>query len=267
MYLTYLLESQIHANQNTILECCSSETRSDCKDLCTSFCCVHREACACRDLDKGSGFETKGPQQTHEWTQESGWLHHQVNTLWDISLLPPSQLESPRFQDVALFTEKQFVRGLPSRLPALILLLPLTSAYWGPCCLSVFLKLLIEMFFCFFAQNNLGPVSLPLCNAFGFREDLVSSFLSQSPRKQAGHTGWISHDGSQSFPQELSFGGLSAKICNLKVWSILIGNTEQFVKLNTFLSLEETEILNKSYLGSVAWPLLGPLFTWGQKKK
>lgn len=103
---------------------------------------------------------------------------------------PPSQLEPPRFQDVALFTEKQFVRrGLPSRLPALILLLLLISSYWGPCCLSVFLKLLIDMFFCFSAQNNLGPVSLPLCNAFGFREDLLSSFLSQSPRKQAGHTG------------------------------------------------------------------------------
>ena len=95
MYLIYLLESQIHANQNTILECCSSETGSDCKALCTSFSCVHREACARRGLDKGSGFDMRGPQQIHEWTQESGWLHHQVNTLWDISLLSPFPARIP----------------------------------------------------------------------------------------------------------------------------------------------------------------------------
>lgn len=135
----------------------------------------------------------------------------------------------------------------------------------GPLLPFCFSQVTYRRVFWFFAQNDLGPVSLPLCSAFRFRKDLVSSFLSQSPRKQACHTGWVSHDGSQSFPQELSFEGFSAKICNLKVWFILIGNTEQFVKLNTFLLLEETEILKLSGISGLAPP--GTLVYLGTEKK
>lgn len=150
MYLTYLLESQIHANQNIILECCSSETGSDCKALCTSFSCAHDKACACRDLDKVLGLR----QWDHSrYMNGLRSLDGSITKLTHCGIsrsFPHSQLESPRFQDVALFTEEQFVRrGLPSHLPALILL-PRTSSYWGPCFLSLFSQVNYQRVFFFF---------------------------------------------------------------------------------------------------------------------
>lgn len=180
MYLTYLLESQIHANQNIILECCSSETGSDCKALCTSFSCVHHEACARRDLDKVLGLRQWDYSRYMNGLRS---LDGSITKLTHCGIsrsFPHSQLESPRFQDVALFTEKQFVRkGLPSHLPTLILHLILL----GPLFSFSFSQVTYQRVFWFFAQNDLGPVSLPLCNAFRFREDLVSSFLSQSTQE------------------------------------------------------------------------------------
>lgn len=75
-------------------------------------------------------------------------------THYGMSCSFPLPCKNPlRFQDVASFTKKQFVRrGLLSLIPSLTFLRPLSSPYWSPCLLSLSLalslKLLIDMFVC-----------------------------------------------------------------------------------------------------------------------
>lgn len=90
------------------LDGCSSDLGFDHKALWCFLCYVHSEVHAPRDSVKGSGFETKGPQQRNGWTPEVWWLRSQLNRLWDTLLFPPSWQYSSKIL-ACLFIHKEEV--------------------------------------------------------------------------------------------------------------------------------------------------------------
>ena len=111
------------------------------------------EACARRDLDKVLGLRQWDYSRYMNGLRS---LDGSITKLTHCGIsrsFPHSQLESPRFQDVALFTEKQFVRkGLPSHLPTLILHLILL----GPLFSFSFSQVTYQRVFLVFCPEWLG---------------------------------------------------------------------------------------------------------------